>query len=199
MNKVFRVLSIFFRRDFYHFIALKTYAGFNRHMLLKNLRSQFPDVIIPDDLIITNPQRISIGRRSVIGNGCNLNCGYAPNEGRISLGNQVIVGYNTSLYAGAGKITIENNVDLGLNNILTTQSRSLKQNPVQEASDYEHVYGEIFIGEGTMVAANVTILSGTSVGKFCNIVAGSVVQGKYPDNTTLAGNPARPLPRITFN
>lgn len=188
-----------FTIDFYRFLALKTYTGFERYLFLKKLRRQFPDTVIPEDIIISNPDHLLIGEKSIISPGCYLHCGFEPHIGNINVGKQVIIGYNTCLYAGGGKITIENNVDLGVNNILTSQTRSMKQNPVQDAVNFEHVFGEIFIGEGTMIASNVTILAGTNLGKYCNIVAGSVVQGKYPDNTTLAGNPARPLPRIMFN
>jgi acetyltransferase-like isoleucine patch superfamily enzyme len=198
-NIFFTLLEMLFSKNFYHFIALKTYTGFHRFLFMKQLRTQYPDTIIADDIIIPNPDHVRIGEKCIIDPGCNFNCGYSPHLGNINLGRQVIIGYNTTLYAGAGKITIENNVDLGINSILTTQTRSMKQNPVQDPVNFEHVYGEIFIGEGTMVASNVTILSGTTLGKYCNIVAGSVVQGNYPDNTTLAGNPARPLPRIKFN
>jgi acetyltransferase-like isoleucine patch superfamily enzyme len=198
-NIFYKFFSTILSPNFYRFLSLNIYRGFNRYLSLKNLRLKYPGVIIQDDILISNPERIEIGEATIIEKGCNLFCGYPPNEGSISLGKKVIIGYNSSVYAGAGNINIENNVDIGLNCVLTTQSRNLYQDPVQERANFEHVYGEIVIGEGTLVASNVTILAGTTLGKYCNIVAGSVVQGNYPNHTTLAGNPARPLPRASFN
>ncbi len=199
VNKFLKFFGLFFSPEFYHFIALNTYTGFHRYLFLKKIRKQFPGTIIPEDLIILNPSQIKIGKKTIISSGCSLVCNELPHPGSITVGDQVILGCHTSLFAGSGKIIIENNVDIGLNVVITTQSRSLKQNPISEPVNFAHEYGEIIIGEGTLVASNVTILSGSTLGKFCNIAAGAVVQGKYPDYTTLAGNPARPLPRIKFN
>jgi acetyltransferase-like isoleucine patch superfamily enzyme len=194
-----RFPGIIFSPSLYIFLLKKIRASYQRQMLLERLRTRFPGVKMHDDLLVTNPDHIAIGAKTTIGQRCLLQSGYPPEEGSIRIGSNVIIGYNTCLYAGGGHIVIADNVDIGLHTVLTAQSRNLSQNPVQEHDSHEHVLGEIFIGEGTLVASHVTILPGTSLGKFCNIVAGSVVQGKYPDHTTLAGNPAKPFPRIDFN
>jgi acetyltransferase-like isoleucine patch superfamily enzyme len=190
---------ILFTRDFYRFLRVHFYSAYHRYRFLNGLRQKFKDVILPDDIIISNPEKVSIGEKSILSNGCSLHTGYNPNEGSISLGKQVILGYHVSLFAGAGKISIGNYTDIGMNAVITTQTRSLEQNPIQNPEDFKHLYDEVIIGDGTLIAANATVLPGTVLGKFCHIVAGSVVQGKYPDYTTLAGNPARALPRITIN
>lgn len=175
------------------------YSGYQRYLFLRNLNKRFPNTIIADDIIIHNPELVKIGTDVIISPGCYLNCGYLPHLGNISIGNGSIVGYNACLYAGGGKITIENNVDLGINCVVSTQSRSLLQDPVQHRKNFEHTFGEILIGEGTLVGSNVNILEGTVLGKYCNVISGAVVQGVYPDRTTLVGNPSRPLPRTNFN
>ena len=49
------------------------------------------------------------------------------------------------------------------------------------------------IGSGTMIGAGASILGNITVGKSCRIGAGSVVLKDVPDNTSVAGIPARDL------
>ena len=46
-----------------------------------------------------------------------------------------------------------------------------------------HKLGDISVGEGTWVAANVVILRNTHIGKHCVIGAGAVVKGTIPDHS----------------
>ena len=49
------------------------------------------------------------------------------------------------------------------------------------------------IGSGTMIGAGASILGNITVGKSCRIGAGSVVVKDVPDNTSVAGIPAKDL------
>jgi acetyltransferase-like isoleucine patch superfamily enzyme len=53
--------------------------------------------------------------------------------------------------------------------------------------------GEIVIGDGCWIGANVVITAGLTIGKYCVIAAGSVVTKSVPDFSIVAGNPARLL------
>ena len=53
--------------------------------------------------------------------------------------------------------------------------------------------GNVEIGDYTFVGANSVVKQGISIGKNVIIGAGSVVIKNIPDNTIVAGNPAKPL------
>lgn len=60
------------------------------------------------------------------------------------------------------------------------------------------VYGEVvgearktIIGNNVFIGMNSIILMGTYIGDNCIIGAGSVCHGKYPENSVVAGNPAK--------
>lgn len=49
----------------------------------------------------------------------------------------------------------------------------------------------IVIGDDCFIGANSILLKGTVLGKNCVVGAGSVVSGSWPDNSIIAGNPAK--------
>lgn len=53
--------------------------------------------------------------------------------------------------------------------------------------------GNVTVGEGTHIGAGVTIIPNIKIGKWCTVGAGSVVIKDIPDNTTVVGNPAKPI------
>ena len=57
------------------------------------------------------------------------------------------------------------------------------------------VFGKIKIGNNVFIGNNCTILPNTVVGDNCIIGAGSVLRGKFPDNSVIVGNPAK----VVFN
>jgi sugar O-acyltransferase (sialic acid O-acetyltransferase NeuD family) len=65
--------------------------------------------------------------------------------------------------------------------------------------DYAHISphatlcGNVSVGEGAWVGAGSVIKQGVKVGKWCVIGAGSVVINDIPDNTIVAGVPAKEI------
>ncbi|TWI41147.1 maltose O-acetyltransferase [Mesorhizobium tianshanense] len=51
------------------------------------------------------------------------------------------------------------------------------------------------IGENAWIGGSAIILGGVSIGDGANVGAGAVVTRHVPDNTTVVGNPARPVKR----
>ena len=53
------------------------------------------------------------------------------------------------------------------------------------------VFGTIKIGNNVFIGNNCTILPNTTIGDNCIIGAGSIVRGRFPDNSVIVGNPAK--------
>lgn len=110
--------------------------------------------------------------------------------GRISIGEGCGISGST-IYA-MDEINIGNNVLIGGNcKIIDNDFHSLsfdKRNP-QRPEDIKK--RPITIGDGCFIGANSIILKGTVLGKNCVVGAGSVVHGAWPDNSVIAGNPAK--------
>lgn len=53
------------------------------------------------------------------------------------------------------------------------------------------VFGKVKIGNNVFIGNNCTILPNTIIGDNCVVGAGSIVRGKFPENSVLMGNPAK--------
>lgn len=53
------------------------------------------------------------------------------------------------------------------------------------------VFGKIVIGNNVSIGYNCTILPNVSIGNNCIVGAGSIVRGRFPANSVIAGNPAK--------
>jgi acetyltransferase-like isoleucine patch superfamily enzyme len=53
------------------------------------------------------------------------------------------------------------------------------------------VFGKVKIGNNVFIGDNCTILPNTIIGDNCVVGAGSVVRGKFPENSVIIGNPAK--------
>lgn len=60
----------------------------------------------------------------------------------------------------------------------------------------DDVYGRIIVGNNVFIGINCIILPNTIIGNNCLIGAGSVVRGKFPDNSVILGNPAKVVTKM---
>lgn len=121
---------------------------------------------------------------------------------------------NTKLYSAGGSITIGKEVTLGdycfvngaggviigdyvlFSDKVNIISENHNYEDVSKAIRFQGVYGKpISIGSGSWIGVNVTILSGTAIGRNSVVGANSVVKGEFPDYCVIAGNPARVIKR----
>jgi acetyltransferase-like isoleucine patch superfamily enzyme len=110
--------------------------------------------------------------------------------GRIRIGDRVFINSGAIVFS-ACEVTIGDDVALA-NEVYVMDSdshgvegRAVKEEPVR-------------IGAGTWVGARAIILPGVTIGRRCLIAAGAVVSRDVPDDTLVAGNPARLVRELVY-
>lgn len=104
-----------------------------------------------------------------IGEKCRISCySFSPESYLIEIGDHVVICKNVYLITHEGAITIFHH-----------------ENPDMD------LFGRITIGDNSFIGMNSLILPKTTIGKNCVVGAGSVVRGIIPDNSVVAGNPAK--------
>jgi acetyltransferase-like isoleucine patch superfamily enzyme len=128
---------------------------------------------------------VSIGRNSTL-----FGTGIISNKGKgIKIGNRT--GINTGAYlAGQGGITIGDDVITGPNlqifsenHVFADLHQIIKEQPLTRIG--------VTVGNNCWIGGGVTILDGVNIGSGCVIAAGSVVTKSVPDNSIVAGVPAK--------
>lgn len=146
-----------------------------------------------------------------LGNGVILNSDSRNSNTSVMSVVKFTLGYN-------GNITIGDNCDLNGINIVSYKSVEIGSHcqfgsdtvifdtdfhPINNEERYKQMAGmpfsydmvnkeSVVIGNNVWVGWGCIILKGAHIGNNCIVAAGSVVLGKeYPDNSIIAGNPAR--------
>lgn len=151
------------------------------------------NIIIGDGTYINalSTEGINLGHNVSIGRNCTLIC-----TGIIShVGNGIIIedgsGINDNTYlAGQGGIRIGKNVIIGPgskifseNHIFSDCSKNIKDQGVSRSG--------VVINDNCWLGSGVTVLDGVEIGQGCVIAAGSVVSKSMPENSVVAGIPAK--------
>ncbi|MGC6767942.1 DapH/DapD/GlmU-related protein [Enterococcus sp. LJL128] len=115
---------------------------------------------------------------------------YSDFGGHIELGEDVFINKNVT-FVDLGGITIEDHVLIGPDSRLITVNHLIepeKRRGIRAAP--------ILIKENAWLGGNVTILPGITVGKNAVVAADSTVTKDVPDNTVVAGSPARVMKKL---
>ena len=123
--------------------------------------------------------------------GCELIFSSPQN---ISIGNRSFLNRNVKLYAELGKIHIGNQCLVGFNTIISTATHQTTAIFRDRATP---VFRNVYIGNNVWIGASVSIIGGVRVGDNSIIGAGSLVHQDIPKDCIYAGNPARFIRTIT--
>ena len=114
-------------------------------------------------------------------------------NGILSIGDNTFIGPHTFIHVSS-LIYIEKNCDISSNVIILNGSHEIDL-------EGEHIAGkgkseDVYIGEGTWICTNATLLGSSRIGAKCLVAASSTTKGQYPDNTIIKGCIAKPFPII---
>ncbi|GAB2668109.1 sugar O-acetyltransferase [Flavihumibacter cheonanensis] len=141
---------------------------------VRQLLSQITGVELDPSVAVFTPLYINYGRNTQIGKNVfiNFDC----------------------VFLDLGGITIEDNVMLAPRVSLLSEGH-----PVSPAERHGLVPGKIHIRKNAWIGANATILPGVTIGENSIVAAGAVVNKDVPDNTVVAGIPAKVIKTIAIN
>jgi maltose O-acetyltransferase len=110
-------------------------------------------------------------------------------SGTIKIGDNSIIGRNCILI---GNITIKNNVSITAETYIFTTSHIIN------SPTFACFYKEVIIDDYAWIGARAMILPGIKIGRGSVVGAASTVTKDVPDNSIVAGAPAREIGKRTL-
>jgi len=146
-----------------------------------------PTAVVDDNVTIGVDSKIwhfsHILSGSILGERCNIgqNVVIGP---EVSIGKGCKIQNNVSVYKG---VTLEDDVFCGpslvFTNIYNPRAAIRKMDQVRPTR----------VKKGATLGANATVVCGTTLGRYCFIGAGAVVNTNVPDHALVVGNPAKQI------
>jgi UDP-2-acetamido-3-amino-2,3-dideoxy-glucuronate N-acetyltransferase len=159
------------------------------HELRANAQGAFvhPSAVIDDNVSIGSATKIwhfsHVLSGSKIGEKCNFgqNVVIGPD---VNIGKGCKIQNNVSIFKG---VTLEDGVFCGPSMVFTNI-----YNPRAEIGKMDQVRPTL-VKKGATIGANATIVCGTTLGRYCFIGAGALVNKNVPDHALVVGNPAKQI------
>lgn len=152
-------------RAWIHAIKLVNYYNYSHVQPLRQVTRGARCAISPNALF-SNPERITLGDRVVIGARCTIWAG--PGRGRIEIGDDALFGPEVMVTAA---------------NYRFNDGQPVTRQAMDEA--------DVVIGRDVWLGTRVIVLPGARIGDGAIVAAGAVVRGEIPPMAIAAGVPAR--------
>lgn len=182
----------------------------------KRLKSLGANVRIDPGVHIQNPSYVSIGDNTWIDRGVIILAGADNSDrlrtlvanknfplprGEVHLGSNIHISPQC-IISGIGGIYMSDNCGLSAGVKMYSFShhyrarkdpgnRDIHFTPQTKFSNQSMLEGPIFMGENVGVAVNAVILPGVSIAKDSFVAINSLVQSSFPENSLIAGSPAK--------
>ena len=181
------------RSCFHSSIANTIFIGAGVRLYCKKLMSIGSKTKIRDHVKIDalSTDGVKIGRNCVIGENTKIEC-----TGSLSrIGKGIVIGDNTTFgndcyFGAAGGIEIGQDVIAG--QYIRFHSENHNYSDINmHIKDQGVTHKGIEIGDNCWIGAGVVFLDGAELGNGCVVGANAVVTKKFPDNSVIAGVPAK--------
>lgn len=147
------------------------------------------NISIGENVVIdptTSINNVKIADNVKIAKLCSI---YGSEKNQLEIGESSYVGMLTILNGFSRKLTIGKNVSIAQNVNIMTDSGPNASEEMQKI--FPLISGEVQIGDHSWIGANVVIMPGVQLGKFCVVAANSFVNKSFPDYSMIGGNPAK--------
>ena len=138
-------------------------------------------------LYIDGKKNISIGDRVRIFPGIRME---AIGDGKIVIGNNVVIEQNAHIISGGGTLVIGDNVTIAPNVFITNTNHEYRD-VNRSVMDQGLIVSDTAVGEGCFLGFGSAVQAGTHLGKHCIVGSNSVVKGNFQDNVVIVGAPGR--------
>ncbi len=141
---------------------------------------------------------VHIGRDTLVGPDVSLSAGMVPGQRMITdpvvrIGDRCMIGRGSHI-VGHFSIEIGDDVYTGPYVYVTDQNHGYEDPDEVVHAQWPHDV-PVKVGAGSWIGTGVVILPGTTLGRNVVVGAGAVVRGDFPDNSVVAGVPARVVRR----
>lgn len=140
--------------------------------------------LLPINIYFGNNSKINFGHSVSIGPGVNI---IAKDNSNFSVG-------SNTYFTSDSHIEVVNSMSIGKDCAISWGVTIIDDDHhqlISEENKKEKEVSFLSIGDKVWIGCNVTILKNTIIGNNCVVAAGSIVRGNFPDNTLIAGNPAK--------
>lgn len=193
MGIIKRLISVIKMKDEIGSFLMKSLLRINGARIGRNTYISMSARIVGNKVVIGNDTRIlsnvKIKANSIeIGNMCILSEeGFYTGTANLKIGNKTYIGKKVRINISRD-VHIGNDVGVGENTTVWTHGYFP---PADEG--YPVTYKPVSILDNAWVSTNIIVLPGVTIGKGTIVGAGAVVTKAFPDNSLIAGNPAKLL------
>jgi acetyltransferase-like isoleucine patch superfamily enzyme len=144
------------------------------------------DVLVERGVTFKYIDSIAFGAHTTVQSGAYI---YGSRKGAwVCFGDHVVVAAG-AMVLGEGGVIVGDYTHLGPRVVVTSQfgdstAEMMTATPTVRTE-------RVRIGRGSWIGSGAIIMPGVNLGDRCVVAPGSVVYGRWPDGTKLAGNPAR--------
>ena len=152
------------------------------------------NVIFEPGVLVFHPENIVLGSNIYIGHHAILKGYY---NSMMEIGTDTWIGQGCFFHS-AGGLKIGKAVGIGpMVKILTSHHDDI--NPDVPVLELPLAFKPVIIEDEAHIGANSVVLAGVTIGKRCQVGAGSVVTKNIPPFTVAVGNPARVIKKFNFD